>query len=185
MDQVEASPGAGRGAAAIAWLDHHHFGRGPAPAADPGLDAWLEEIAPADESMLGLDPADLDAERFAALRAAGAALAPGGDLRWGVDVVEDAAASEPAIVDRILRVPPPDRLAACNGVELLALRRWFGQRIGLRLQAAPRIACYCWTDRALLASSRDERVAGFLHGPGPDQRHTLAWAPGEAVLVRW
>lgn len=188
MDGAAAPSDADLGRACVAWLDHHVLGR-PAPPAEPpeGILGWLrdEVLARAEGPLLGLDCAGLDAARFAALRATGAPLSPAGRLRWGREVQERPDSTAPQIVDQRLELPPPERLAACDGVQLKPLRLWFGRRLGLRLQAAPRIASYLWAGQALLVSCREEQLAGFLHGPRPDQRHPLAWRPGEALWLRW
>lgn len=177
----------GRGAACVAWLDERLLARPAAVAADDEDRTWLETavLGRAQGALTGLDPSGLDDAMFDALRAAGAPLAVDGEVRWGRDLVRDETASGPRIDGERLLLPPPERLAACSGVELLPLRTWFARHTGLRLQAAPRIACYCWANQAVLASLRVERLAGFLHGPGPDRRHPVAWEPGQAVVVRW
>ena len=185
---AEADAGlAGQGEACIAWLDALHFARPAGPAPDAATCEWLRTTVGAEdgEGLVGLDPGEADDDTFQALRDVGAPLAPAGALRWGREVALDPDRVEPGCRDGRLLVPPSPRLRACTGVELVALRRWFGDRLGLRLQAAPRIACYLWPDRALLVSRRSERLAGFLLGPGPDRRHHLAWEPGQALLVRW
>lgn len=189
MDGASApSSHAGQGLACVAWLDHELLGRpftlAPPAAATLG---WLQEavLARAQGPLLGLACDDLDEARFAALRSAGAALARGGALRWGHDVREHIALSAPTILDQHLQLPPPEVLFGCNGVQLKPLRAWFGQRLGLRLQAAPRIACYLWSNQALLVSCRQERLGGFLHGPGPGQRHPLTWEPNQPLWLRW
>lgn len=145
----------------------------------------LDEVRKrAQGALQGLDVAGVASDMLDALRWSGVPLAVGGDVRWGRQVRQADVPTPQMVADGVL-VPDPARLRRCNGVELKPLRRRLAGDFGVRLQAAPGIACYLWRNQALLVSMRDEPLAGFLHGPNTGQRHSLAWEPGELVWLRW
>jgi len=171
----------------VRWLDHRIFGLGLPPRLDPlVVDALESVIAEGErEEMLGLGVDGIDEVNLAALRRAGVPIAMDEGIVWEREVIEDPRLERPEDRGATLALPPCRVLAGCNGVELKPLRTWFGRATGLRLQAAPGIAWFLWPHQALLISTREERLAGFLHGPGADQRHSIAWEPGSARWIRW
>jgi hypothetical protein len=151
-------------------------------AAAPALREWAEGFAPAD--ALGLDPAGMPDDRRDALAWAGMPLARGGALAWGRELREDAVAA-PTLAGATLVVPPPERLLALSSIALKPLRAFVERACGVRLQAGAGIHCFLWPDQALLVSCAEVPLGGFLHGPGPGQRSTVALDPGGFQALRW
>lgn len=154
---------------------------------DGEIAACLDDIARVvNAPPRGLDVADVPAAWRTALLRAGLPLSPQGELRWGRDLAPDTGAVSSVAADGRLLLPrEPGLLAAADGVALKAVRRWVGERLGCRLQAAPGIGFLLWPNLAVLVSTHVLPLAGFLHGPGQGQRHVLSFEPGQALLVRF
>jgi hypothetical protein len=179
-------PGSGAdGVRLVAGLDAVLLGVSSGVALEAQHALLLEEIiARADGPLRGLDPEGVPSDALEALRWAGVPLAPAGAIRWGNEM-RPGKVEQPCFVEGTLEIPDAAVLRACNGVQLKQLRRFCADHLGVRLQAAPGVALYLWANQALVVSLRDEDLAGFLHGPETGQRHSLAWAPGEPLWVRW
>lgn len=115
---------------------------------------------------------------------AGVPLAAAGELTWGTDLGEGQVERPKIEGDRLL-LPLADELAQLSSLALKPIRAWIGQRLRCRLQAAPGLRLYLWRDRALLVSHLDVPVGGFLYGPAPGSRASLALAPGGAQVITW
>ncbi len=85
----------------------------------------------------------------------------------------------------LLLLPPPERLAELSGIGLRPLRRFIADRFQVRLQTAPGVRLWLWSDRALLVSLRDDTVGGFLYAPTPDQRNSILLEPGGWQMIRY
>ena len=174
------------GLSAVAWLDHQLLGWGDGAAlSTDGEQAVTTALAGAQGPLRGLSINALDPDMVAALRHAGAPLTAVDSGITAALIRIDTSAQAPNMVGDQLVLPAADTLRRCNGVALKPLRMWFAQHLNLRLQAAPGVAWYLWSNQAILVSTHDERLAGFLHGPDPAQRHSLMWEPHGIQRVRW
>jgi hypothetical protein len=153
----------------------------PAATAEQ-LQAWLQQMLVGEGQLLGLDVAETPADMLPVLRFSGAPLGCSGPLRWGTDCSIDDARG-PLIEGDHLLLPSAERLGHMTSLALKPVRRFFAQRLGVRLQAATGIGLWLWPDRALVISQVAVPVAGFLHGPQPGRRCTLALEPGGYQLV--
>lgn len=150
------------------------------------LEAWAIELAGSGGGPArGVDHASVPEAWRAPLSWAGVPLAAGGELRWGVDLAEDAALREPEIVTAGVRLPPPARLTALTSLALKPLRLFVGERLGFRLQAGSGLHIALWPRLAVLVSSAEVTLGGFFHGPEHGQRSALSVGPGEFQVVRW
>lgn len=148
--------------------------------------AWARSlVAASPHAALGLQSVELSATWHATLAWCSMPLSPHGDLRWGVDVVEDVSLVAPCVRDSRLFVPPAEVLAACTGPALRPLRRFIASRYQVRLQTAPGIRMWLWPERAVLVSLRPDTVGGFLYAPTPDQRSSVLVEPGGWQVIRW
>lgn len=163
---------------------------------DPSALAWARDLLLARGApTTGLDPFGLSETQVLALQAVGMPLLPAGSAcsgavsgacwRLGGELVEDASLELPRCHQGILHLPPPARLAACDGISLGPLRRWVAERCGLRLQVSPGVACLVWRDRALFLSTLAVPVGGFVYGPGPERRHCLLLEAGGQSEIVW
>ncbi len=150
------------------------------------LEAWAVQVAAAGGGPArGVDHASVPVAWRAVLSWAGVPLAPGGTLRWGVDLDEDAALAEPQVGAAGVRLPPAERLTALTSLALKPLRLFVGERLGFRLQAGSALHVALWPRQAVLVSSADVTLGGFFHGPEHGQRSALSVAPGGFQVVRW
>ncbi len=156
------------------------------PASTQGeLTQWLDGIATGcGGPAQGLDPVGVPADWADTLRWSGVPFAsPGtGALRWGRDFVL-AEVDAPEQRDGRLLLPPVQVLARLTSLSLKPARTFVGQRLGVRLQMAPAVHLYLWPARAVVVSQAALALAGFLVGPGPGQRSSLALEPGSAQTV--
>lgn len=134
--------------------------------------------------LRGLAVGDLPVAWQDVLGWAGVPLAREGPWHWGIDL-QPGAVARPTPAARTLLLPPPTQLRSCSGVELRPLRLAVAQAIGCRLQAGPGIHLFCWDALVVAVSTRDVPLGGFLTGPRPGSRATLALEPGGVQVVRW
>jgi len=147
--------------------------------------AWADEqLSGAEGPARGVRLETLPGAWVETLGWSGVPLALGGELTWGVDLLE-AAIERPVEDGPCLRLPPADHLAELSGLAIKPLRHWVGHRLGCRLQAAPGLRLYLWADRALVVSHLDMPVGGFLYGPATGSRASLSLTAGGAQLVTW
>lgn len=165
-------------------LDAQIAGKTAKPPAElrPACAAWLAEVAPP-----GAQPAQGVAEVpddwLDTLAWSGMPIGPG-PLRWGTDVAQ-ADIGCPTLRDGRLLLPPPEDLASLTSLALKPLRLFIGERLGVRLQAAPGIRLWLWPGRAVLQSQAPMPLAGFIYGPSPGHRAGLALEPWGSQIVTW
>ncbi len=149
------------------------------------LAEWLDGLATGcGGPAQGLDPIGVPADWADTLRWSGVPFAsPGqGSLRWGRDLML-AEVEAPEQRDGQLLLPPVKVLARLTSLSLKPARTFVGQRLGVRLQMAPAVHLFLWPARAVVVSQAALDLAGFLIGPGPGQRSSLALEPGSAQTV--
>lgn len=136
------------------------------------------------DGALGLDPEGLDRDRLTALAWAGVPLARGGALRFGRDVLPGDG-DVPEAAGEAVRVPPAARLRACTSLALKPLRALVARACHVRVQTGPGVHLFLWPERAVLVSCAELPLGGFLHGPNPGQRESVALEPGECQVISW
>lgn len=139
-------------------------------------------------ALRGLSCADLPVIWRETLGWVGVPLVPGTtdtELRWDRDLISDPTLDVPCERDQRLHLPPPERIAAMSGVELIPIRRFIAARLGVRLQAAPNLRLWLWTTGAVVVSKREESVGGFLYAPTLTQRTSLILPPGGWQAITW
>ncbi len=124
-------------------------------------------------------PAWLDAVSFS-----GVPLANAGPWRWGVEL-RPGSEAVPVRAGGTVLLPPPERLQACNALELKPLRLAVAAACGCRLQAAPGVHLFLWEALAILVSCRELPLGGFLSGPRPGSRGAIELEPGGIQVMRW
>jgi len=156
----------------------------PAQVCDE-LVAWArEQMATAVGSLHGLDIATVPAWWPAWVGWAGIPLATDGELHWGRDC-DQAEIDRPTLANGRLLLPRPEVLGTLSAVGLKPVRRWVGERLGSRLQAAPGLRVYLWANQALVVSRHEQPVGGFFFGPTTGNRTGLAIDPGSWHMVTW
>ncbi len=149
------------------------------------LDVWAAEVlAGAKGASIGLAAAGVPDLWYDLLAWSGVPMSVDGPLHWGVDISEEAVGM-PEFHGTKLVLPPPPVLAQLTSLALKPLRLMVANRLGCRLQAATALHFYLWPNQAVLVSHADVPLGGFLHGPEPGTRHSLAVAPGSAQVIRW
>jgi hypothetical protein len=149
------------------------------------LDAWAAGIvASASGPTIGLVAAEVPAVWYELLAWSGVPMSTNGPLRWHDDI-DEAAVTMPEFHGEKLLLPPPAVLAQLTSLALKPLRQLVTNRLGCRLQAATGMHLYLWSNQAVLVSSAEVPLGGFLHGPQPGTRHSLAVPPGDAQVLRW
>jgi hypothetical protein len=186
VSQETPTPGAGpeQGRQRVRALNQVLLDIRPAAPLPTELLLWAAGLAQRGGQARGLARDELSADRLDAVQEAGLPISIAGPLRWGSEVCEDAGCERPHEVDGRLLLPGVERLRHCTAVELKPLRRHVQRHLGVRLQAAPGIVCFLWQRQVALVSVATQRLAGFLHGPGAGQRQSLAWRPGQALVLR-
>lgn len=146
---------------------------------------WLSEAIPSDgRPAQGLDSVGLPPAWRDPMAWCGVPIAAGGSLRWGIDLREEAV-EVPAIIDRVLVLPPPEALAHLTSLALKPVRRFVAERLKCRLQAAPGIRLWLWEGQAALISTSRIPLAGFLYGSAEGHRAGLSFVPWGTQVVSW
>jgi hypothetical protein len=149
------------------------------------LDTWATGIiSTARSATIGLAAAEVPDLWYDLLAWSGVPMSVDGPLRWGFDISEDAVAM-PEFHGAKLVLPPPAVLAQLTSLALRPLRLLVAKRLGCRLQAATGLHFYLWSNQAVLISTAEVPLGGFLHGPLAGTRHSIAVPPGGAQVIRW
>lgn len=175
-----------RGLRRLAMLEDRLNGGSYRQTSSPDLRTWVQSVLGLVKGEpLGLDPTGIPLGWRWALRRCGMPFAlPGQGWRWLQDVQPGPGPLRLEPSGRLL-LPPLADLKRLNGIALRPLRAFVADRTRLRLQVGPRIAFFLWPRHALLISLQSVPVGGFLHGPEPSQRHSLALDPGQGMLLAW
>lgn len=152
----------------------------------PALDAWAAGVlADAGGPARGLSAGTVPDAWFDLLSWAGVPMAPAGELRWGVDLLEDPALPTPEFRGGSLALPAPAALAQLTSLALRPLRLQVARRLGVRLQAGTGLHLWLWPRQVALVSRAEVPLSGFLYGPGAGQRHGVAVEPGGFQVIHW
>ncbi|MFW5859942.1 MAG: hypothetical protein ACOCYP_07940 [Planctomycetota bacterium] len=161
---------------------------------DAGLDAGLRDALSLEVDALlgsiagrprGVDLATVPAFLVDDLHELGLPLAPGGELRWGHDIMVCDVSRPVLDAQGNLLMPPIAELMQLSSLALRPVRGFIGTRLGVRLQTAAGVALHLFDDAALLISRREVPLGGFLYGPHPGQRHGVSLQPGSHQLITW
>jgi hypothetical protein len=146
---------------------------------------WAQlQVAGGKGPLRGLDVSTVPGAWLDLLAWSGVPLAKDGELRWGRDIC-DGPVERPSMTHGRLTLPPPELLSEQSGIGLKPVRAWVSERLGSRLQGAPGLRVYLWTNQALVVSRHDQPVGGFFYGPVVGNRTGLAIDPGAWQLVTW
>ena len=162
-----------------------HLGGVP-PSVDPDTRAWLAAIIGEAGAAIGLDTDGLPGPWATALSRVGVPLARGGELRWDRDLRTDATTVP--VVDRhdgACVLPPLTRFALLTSLPLKPLRLFVFARLGVRLKVAAGVHMRLFADHAVLVSTCDLPLGGFLIGPRPGARTSLEIPPLGVQVVGW
>ncbi|NRA38102.1 MAG: hypothetical protein HRU15_08185 [Planctomycetes bacterium] len=186
----EPAPEAGTaayGALYEAIMDAHLLGLQVAiPTSEhESLENWLQEIlSNAEGALRGVAVAGIPKEWLPILRWAGVPISLEGPLIWGTDIVT-ADVKSPKVENDTLVLPSIESLSKLTSLGMRPVRHFIGSAFGIRLQAANSISCYLWSNQTVLISRTQVLAGGFLHGPNPGQRASLAIEPGTVQLLSW
>jgi hypothetical protein len=132
---------------------------------------------------VGMSTTDLPESWRKLLAWSGMPFIPGdGPVRWGREVVIGTV-SVPTVADGRLHLPTAEVMSSLSSLALKPLRAFVHGRFGYRLQAAPALRTWRWPRLVVVLSTATLPVGGFLHGPGADQRTTIALEPGGVQLI--
>lgn len=149
------------------------------------LQDWLQEVlSNAEGPLRGIAIEGVPKEWMPILRWAGVPISVDGPLHWGTEITT-AGISRPRVENNILTLPSIEVLIHLTSLGMRPVRHFIGQQFGVRLQAANSISCYLWSNQTVLISRTQVLAGGFLHGPNPGQRASLAIEPGTAQLLSW
>lgn len=184
-EDSQPAPSAELGWARVAALNLVLLDRQPTVAVPSELMIWAADLAQRGGAARGLRSDTVPEEYLALVQRCGVPLSTTGSLRWGEHCRVDARIDAPRFesASGLLSLPSTEALATCSAIALRPIRAWVQAHLAVRLQAAPAIVCFLWPRRAALISVAEQRLAGFLHGPGAGQRHSLAWQPGQALVL--
>ncbi len=149
------------------------------------LDQWATEmVKTAEGPAIGLQAKDIPNVWFDLLGWSGVPISADGPLRWGVDIKEDNVPL-PEFHGATLVLPPPPVLAQLTSLALKPLRMLATKSLNVRLQAATGLHLFLWANQAVIVSSANVPLGGFLHGPQPGTRHSLSVPVGDSQVLRW
>lgn len=147
--------------------------------------AWAKDAAStAQGPARGLDYESLPSGWFEVLCWAGVPFARPGELRWGKDIVESDV-KRPRESGQSLLLPAVDRLMELNSLGMKPMRLFISEKLGCRIQSAAGVRLYLWRNQAVVISQVDIPLGGFIYGPNPGQRFSMALNPGGSQLVTW
>jgi len=149
------------------------------------LTAWVKDvIGTAGGGSRGLDYESVPPAWFEVLCWAGVPFARHGELKWGQDLLESDV-KRPMVLRDALQLPSPDRLMDLSSLGIKPMRLFLSQKLGCRLQSAAGVRLYLWPSQAVVVSQVDIPLGGFIYGPNPGQRFSMALNPGGYQMVTW
>jgi hypothetical protein len=86
--------------------------------------------------------------------------------------------------DRLV-ITDPEGWWESTSLGIKPLRAWIAHRFQWRVQLAVGVRVWLWPETCVLVNTTHTVISGFLHGPGPGRRTSVALEPGGHTVLAW